>query len=67
LGRPRRDTRGRPPSCRSSIMPLEASALGEAHYGVEACLDHIDGPIAEIAEIEIQYYLGIGPHERRRE
>jgi hypothetical protein len=48
-------------------MPLEASALGEAHYGVEACLDHIDGPIAEIAEIEIQYYLGIGPHERRRE
>jgi hypothetical protein len=35
--------------------------LGEAHHGVEALLDHIDDPIAEI---EIQYYLGIGPHER---
>src|SRR5690348_326128 len=31
--------------------------LGEAHYGVEALLDHIYDPIAEI---EIQYYLGIG-------
>ena len=35
--------------------------LGEAHHGVEALLDHIDDPIAEI---EIQCYLGIGPHKR---
>src|SRR5208282_6369170 len=34
--------------------------LGEAHYGVEALVDHIYDPIAEI---EIQYYLGIGPHK----
>src|ERR1700730_9682537 len=34
--------------------------LGEAHYRVEALLDHIYDPIAEI---EIQCYLGIGTHE----
>src|ERR1700730_14721053 len=34
--------------------------LSKAHYGVEALLDHIYDPIAEI---EIQYDLGIGPHE----
>jgi transcription elongation GreA/GreB family factor len=34
--------------------------LCEAHYGVEALLNHIDDPIAEI---EIQCYLGIGAHE----
>ena len=34
--------------------------MGKAHHGVKAFLDHIDDPIAEI---EIQYYLGIGPHE----
>ena len=39
----------------------EVADIGEAHHGVEALLDHIDDPIAEI---EIQYYLGIGPHER---
>src|SRR5271156_5754201 len=36
------------------------ASLGEAHYGVEALLDDIYDPIAEI---EIQYHLGIGPHE----
>src|SRR5690348_1351945 len=36
------------------------TSLREAHYGVEALLDDIYDPIAEI---EIQYYLGIGPHE----
>ena len=36
------------------------ASLGEAHYGVESLLDHINDPNAEI---EIQYYLGIGPHE----
>jgi hypothetical protein len=34
--------------------------IGEAHDGVEALLDHIDDPIAEI---EIQHDLGIGAHE----
>src|SRR6516225_4479347 len=34
--------------------------LGEAHYGVEALLDHVDDPIAEV---EIQFDLGIGPHK----
>jgi hypothetical protein len=35
--------------------------LGEAHHGVEALLDHIDDPIAEI---EIQCYLRLDSHER---
>src|SRR6478672_5398237 len=37
------------------------AGISEAHHRVEALLDHIDEPVAEI---EIQYYLGIGPHER---
>ena len=38
----------------------EVANVGKAHHGVQALLDHIDDPIAEI---EIQYYLGIYPHE----
>ena len=34
--------------------------FGEADDGVEALLDDIYDPIAEI---EIQFYLGLGPHE----
>jgi hypothetical protein len=36
------------------------SPTSAAHHGVEALLDHIYDPIAEI---EIQRYLGIGPHK----
>ena len=34
--------------------------ISKAHHGVEALLDHVYNPIAEI---EIQHYLGIGPHK----
>jgi hypothetical protein len=46
---------------KARVVKTRVANLGEAHYGVEALLDHIDDPIAEI---EIQYDLGIGPHER---
>jgi len=37
---------------KARVIKREFANLGEAHYGVEALLDHIYNPIAEI-EIQI--------------